>query len=96
MGNDEIDRKRSGLISLSPDAIDGEIKFWESIKSCNYSDRSLIFKRAIDVDNVLRQLYKAKKERKLVDLTIKSLYIEYETEEEKREREERVKKSVIN
>jgi hypothetical protein len=44
--------------------IDEEIKIWESIKSCNYSDKSVIFNKNINVDEILKQLNKAKQEKK--------------------------------
>ena len=37
----------------------------------------------------MRQLYKAKKDRKVVEMTTKHLYIYYKSEEEKREEERR-------
>ena len=50
--------------------IDEEIKIWESIKSCNYSDKSVIFNKNINVDEILKQLNKAKQEKKFQFLEI--------------------------
>ena len=88
MGQNQEERRNE--IQLSPEGIDAEIRVWESIKSCNYSERSVIFNRNVNVDNVLIQLYKAKKERKLVELKTYSLYVNYMTEEEKREMQRKV------
>ena len=89
---DEIDRKRKHEIMLSPEAIDGEIKIWESIKSCDYSQKSDIFRKYIDVDSVLKQLYKAKQDNKVVQLDTLAFYLYYLSEEEKRKLEEERKK----
>ena len=43
--------------------IDEEIKIWESIKSCNYSDKSVIFNKNVNVDEILKQLNKYKQEK---------------------------------
>ena len=66
---------------FSSEGIEAEIKVWELIKSCNYSDKSFLFKRNINVDNVLKELYKAKEQKKLVELKTKSLFVKYWTEE---------------
>ena len=50
--------------------IDEEIKIWESIKSCNYSDKSVIFNKNINVDEILKQLNKAIQEKKFQFLEI--------------------------
>jgi hypothetical protein len=89
---DEIDRKRKHEIMLSPEAIDGEIQIWESIKSCDYSQKSDIFRKYIDVDSVLKQLYKAKQDNKVVQLDTLAFYLYYLSEEEKRKLEEERKK----
>ena len=75
-----------------PEEIDGEIKLWESIKSCNYSQRSVMFNTNIDVDNILKQLSKAKQDKKAVKLEIRPLHVYYQSEEEKRKLEEERKK----
>lgn len=95
MGNakfDEIDGKRRHEIMLSPEAIDGEIKLWESIKSCDYSQKSDIFRKYINVDLVLEQLHKAKQDNKVAKLETKSFYLYYLSEEEKRQIEEEERK----
>ena len=74
-------------MTFSPEAIDGEIKIWESIKSYGYSQKSAIFQKNINVNNVLSQLYKAKKDNKVVDIKTQPLYVYYKSEEEKREEE---------
>ena len=51
-----------------PEEIDEEIKFWESIKSCNYSQKSILFNKIINADDILIQLYKAKQDKKEVKL----------------------------
>ena len=51
-----------------PEEIDEEIKFWESIKSCNYSQKSILFDKIINADDILIQLYKAKQDKKEVKL----------------------------
>ena len=63
-----------------PEEIDEEIKFWESIKSCNYSQKSILFDKIINADDILIQLYKAKQDKKEVKLEMFSLKIYYETE----------------
>ena len=39
MGNSN----KEDTMTFSPDAIEGEIKVWESIKSCGYSQKSALF-----------------------------------------------------
>jgi uncharacterized protein (DUF1697 family) len=84
------ERQRNKII-LSPQDIEKEIKIWESIKSCGYSERSSIFRRNIDVDDVLTKLYKAKKDDKTVEITTHIFYVNYLSEEEKREIERKEK-----
>ena len=67
-----------------PEEIDEEIKFWESIKSCNYSQKSILFDKIINADDILIQLYKAKQDKKEVQLKTFDLSIYYKTEEERR------------
>ena len=67
-----------------PEEIDEEIKFWESIKSCNYSQKSILFDKIINADDILIQLYKAKQDKKEVKLKTFDLSIYYKTEEERR------------
>ena len=57
--------------------IDEEIKIWESIKSCNYSDKSVIFNKNINVDEILMQLNKAKPEKKFERLETWPLSVHY-------------------
>jgi hypothetical protein len=78
----ELEIKRKNLLMFSSEGIEAEIKVWELIKSCNYSDKSFLFKRNINVDNVLKELYKAKEKKKVVELKTKSLFVNYWTEEE--------------
>ena len=78
----ELEGERKNLLMFSSEGIEAEIKVWELIKSCNYSDKSFLFKRNINVDNVLKELYKAKEQKKLVELKTKSLFVNYWTEEE--------------
>jgi hypothetical protein len=78
----ELEDKRKNLLMFSSEGIEAEIKVWELIKSCNYSDKSFLFKRNINVDNVLKELYKAKEQKKVVELETKSLFVNYWTEEE--------------
>ena len=78
----ELEIKRKNLLMFSSEGIEAEIKVWELIKSCNYSDKSFLFKRNINVDNVLKELYKAKEKKKVVELETKSLFVNYWTEEE--------------
>ena len=75
------------VVSLSPEAVEGEIKLWEAIKICGYADKSSIFSENINVNNVFHQLYKAKEDKKVVKITTKPLYIYYKSEAEKREEE---------
>ena len=70
-----------------PEEIDEEIKFWESIKSCNYSQKSILFDKIINADDILIQLYKAKQDKKEVKLEMFSLKIYYEREEMRKFRE---------
>ena len=67
-----------------PEEIDEEIKFWESIKSCNYSQKSILFDKIINADDILIQLYKAKQDKKEVQLKTFDFSIYYKTEEERR------------
>ena len=78
----ELKGERKNLLMFSSEGIEAEIKVWELIKSCNYSDKSFLFKRNINVDNVLKELYKAKEQKKVVELKTKSLFVNYWTEEE--------------
>lgn len=71
-----------------PEEIDEEIKFWESIKSCNYSQKSILFDKIINADDILIQLYKAKQDKKEVKLEMFSLKIYYETEKMRKFRED--------
>ena len=85
----ELEIERKNLLMFSSEGIEAEIKVWELIKSCNYSDKSFLFKRNINVDNVLKELYKAKEHKKLVELKTKSLFVKYWTEKE-------IKESVVS
>ena len=67
-----------------PEEIDEEIKFWESIKSCNYSQKSILFDKVINADDILIQLYKAKQDKKEVKLKTFDFSILYKTKEERR------------
>lgn len=67
-----------------PEEIDEEIKFWESIKSCNYSQKSILFDKIINADDILIQLYKPKQDKKEVKLETFYFSIYYKTEEESR------------
>ena len=67
-----------------PEEIDEEIKFWESIKSCNYSQKSILFDKIINADDILIQLYKAKQDKKEVQLKTFDFSIYYKTLEERR------------
>ena len=87
----EAKERREGLIELLPNEINKEIEIWESIRSCNYSGKSSVFNKTIDVDNILKQLYKAKSDNKFAILQTKPLYAYYYSEEEKRIDEERRK-----
>ena len=55
----EINEARKRNIILSCEEIDNEIKFWETIKNNNYSEKSELFKK-INIDEILRELKKAK------------------------------------
>jgi len=57
--------------------IDEEIEIWESIKSCNYSDKSVIFNKNINVNEILKQLNKAKQEKKFDRLETWPLSVNY-------------------
>jgi hypothetical protein len=78
----ELEGERKNLLMFSSEGIEAEIKVWELIKSCNYSDKSFLFKRNINVHNILKELYKAKEKKKVVELKTKSLFVNYWTEEE--------------
>ena len=67
-----------------PEEIDEEIKFWESIKSCNYSQKSILFDKIINADDILIQLYKAKQDKKEVKLKTFNFSIYYKTKAETR------------
>ena len=71
-------------IIFIPEEIDEEIKFWESIKSCNYSQKSILFDKIINADDILIQLYKAKQDKKEVKLKTFDFSILYKTKEERR------------
>ena len=55
----EINAARKRNIILSYEEIDNEIKFWETIKNNNYSEKSELFKK-IYIDKILRELEKSK------------------------------------
>ena len=57
--------------------IDEEINFWETIKACNYKDKSVIFNKNINVDEILIQLNKAKQEKKYEELEIWPVNVYY-------------------
>ena len=59
----EINKARKRNIILSCEEIDNEIKFWETIKNNNYSEKSELFKK-IYIDEILRELKKAKHDNK--------------------------------
>ena len=59
----EINAARKRNIILSYEEIDNEIKFWETIKNNNYSEKSELFKK-INIDEILRELKKAKHDNK--------------------------------
>ena len=59
----EINEARKRNIILSCEEIDNEIKFWETIKNNNYSEKSELFKK-IYIDKILRELKKAKHDNK--------------------------------
>ena len=79
-------------ITLSPEAVEAEIRVWESIKTCDFNQKSIIFNKTVDVDNVLYQLKKAKNDRKMVEIKAKSLYTYYYSDEERRQDQERERK----
>ena len=86
MGNSS---PKDTYITFSPEAIEAEIKVWESIKTCGFGQKSVLFNKCIDVENVLLQLYKAKKDRKIVEIKTKNFYTYYYSEDERRADEER-------
>ena len=57
--------------------IDEEINFWETIKACNYKDKSVIFNKNINIDKILIQLNKAKQEKKYEELEIWPVNVYY-------------------
>ena len=57
--------------------IDEEINFWETIKTCNYKDKSVIFNKNINIDEILIQLNKAKQEKKYEELEIWPVNVYY-------------------
>ena len=57
--------------------IDEEINFWETIKECNYKDKSVIFNKNINIDEILIQLNKAKQEKKYEELEIWPVNVYY-------------------
>ena len=57
--------------------IDEEINFWETIKACNYKDKSVIFNKNINIDEILIQLNKAKQEKKYEELEIWPVNVYY-------------------
>ena len=70
----EINEARKRNIILSYEEIDNEIKFWETIKNNNYSEKSELFKK-IYIDEILRQLKKAKQDN---ENAISPVEIDYE------------------
>ena len=92
---EELKKQRESNLMFSYEGIDAEIKVWESIKSCNYFKKSYLFKRKIDVDKILKELYRAKEAKKVVELTTESLFLHYMSEEEriKKKEEEELKKN---
>lgn len=70
----EINEARKRKIILSYEEIDNEIKFWETIKNNNYSEKSELFKK-IDIDQILRELKKAKHDN---ENAISPVEIDYE------------------
>ena len=85
----ELEDKRKNLLMFSSEGIEAEIKVWELIKSFNYSDKSFLFKRKINVDNILKELYEAKEKKKVVEIQTRSLFINYMTEEERKKLEKK-------
>ena len=72
MGNDqtymeqkisEINKERKRNTMLSCEEIDNEIKFWETLKNKDYPEKSELFKKNIDIDEILKQLKKAKHDK---------------------------------
>ena len=84
-----LENERKNLLMFSFEGIEAEIKVWELIKSFNYSDKSFLFKRKINVDNILKELYEAKEKKKVVEIQTRSLFINYMTEEERKKLEEK-------
>ena len=70
----EINEARKKNIILSCEEIDNEIKFWETIKNNNYSEKSELFKK-IYIDEILRELKKAKHDN---ENAISPVEIDYE------------------
>ena len=70
----EINAARKRNIILSYEEIDNEIKFWETIKNNNYSEKSELFKK-IYIDEILRELKKAKHDN---ENAISPVEIDYE------------------
>ena len=70
----EINAARKRNIILSCEEIDNEIKFWETIKNNNYSEKSELFKK-IYIDKILRELKKAKHDN---ENAISPVEIDYE------------------
>ena len=70
----EINEARKRNIILSCEEIDNEIKFWETIKNNNYSEKSELFKK-ICIDEILRELKKAKHDN---ENAISPVEIDYE------------------
>lgn len=70
----EINAARKRKIILSFEEIDNEIKFWETIKNNNYSEKSELFKK-IYIDQILRELKKAKHDN---ENAISPVEIDYE------------------
>ena len=70
----EINEARKRKIILSYEEIDNEIKFWETIKNNNYSEKSELFKK-IYIDEILRELKKAKHDN---ENAISPVEIDYE------------------
>ena len=70
----EINAARKRNIILSYEEIDNEIKFWETIKNNNYSEKSELFKK-IYIDEILSQLKKAKHDN---ENAISPVEIDYE------------------
>ena len=57
--------------------IDEEINFWETIKACNYKDKSEKKNKNINIDEILIQLNKAKQEKKYEELEIWPVNVYY-------------------